>query len=178
MVTLDVLADFLNFSFGGKPYEQQVRATWPDSDRLRVRTLSLQRTRLQLLEAISKTKSFCAVHVERRSLNADGSFGGSGMPLVFVAHNFGFIGGSLGCAEGEKVTRAFEYATQNKLPIVVVCRTGGARMQEGALSLMQMAKVSVAVRAHADAGLPFVSVLEDPTYAVLPAPFSRNRSET
>ena len=75
-----------------------------------------------------------------------------------------FFGGSLGCAEGEKITRGFEYAIENGLPVVVECKSGGARMQEGTLSLMQMAKVSVAVEALHDAGLPFVSVLADPTY--------------
>lgn len=92
--------------------------------------------------------------------------------LVWVAHNFGFLGGSLGCAEGEKITRAFEYALEHKLPVVVQCRSGGARMQEGTSSLMQMAKVSVAVQAHNNAGLPFISVLCDPTYGGVSASYA------
>lgn len=67
--------------------------------------------------------------------------GGQSVRVVWVAHTFGFLGGSLGCAEGEKITRAFEYAKANRIPICVQCRSGGARMQEGTSSLMQMAKV-------------------------------------
>ena len=65
--------------------------------------------------------------------------------------------------------RAPEHAAAQRLPIVVACRTGDARMQEGTMSLMQMAKVSVAVGAHRRAALPFVSVLEDPTYGSVSA---------
>ncbi len=92
--------------------------------------------------------------------------------VVWVAHNFGFLGGSLGCAEGEKLARAFEYALKNKLPVCVQCRSGGARMQEGTSSLMQMAKVSVAVQALQSAGLPFISVLCDPTYGGVSASYA------
>jgi acetyl-CoA carboxylase beta subunit len=92
--------------------------------------------------------------------------------IVWVAHNFGFLGGSLGCAEGEKITRAFELALEKKLPIVVQCRSGGARMQEGTSSLMQMAKVAVAVQAAHDAGIPFISVLSDPTYGGVSASYA------
>jgi len=83
-----------------------------------------------------------------------------------------FFGGSLGCAEGEKITRGFEYAIENGLPVVVECKSGGARMQEGTLSLMQMAKVSVAVEALHDAGLPFISVLADPCYGGVSASYA------
>jgi acetyl-CoA carboxylase beta subunit len=55
--------------------------------------------------------------------------------IVWVQHDFAFLGGSLGCAEGEKITRAFEYAIEHKLPICVQCRTGGARMQEGVYNI-------------------------------------------
>ncbi len=92
--------------------------------------------------------------------------------IVWVAHNFGFLGGSLGCAEGEKITRAFELAIEKKLPICVQCRSGGARMQEGTSSLMQMAKVSVAVQAATTAGIPFISVLCDPTFGGVSASYA------
>ena len=91
---------------------------------------------------------------------------------MWVTHNFGFLGGSLGCAEGERITRAFEYASENKMPVVVQCRSGGARMQEGTSSLMQMAKVSVAVEKLRRAGLPFISVLNDPTYGGVSASYA------
>jgi len=119
----------------------------------------------QIADAVRKTKNFCAVSVRLQDV-------GDGVKVVYVQHDFGFLGGSLGCAEGEKVTRAFEYGTAEKLPVVVACRTGGARMQEGTLSLMQMAKVSVAVEAHRRAGLLFLSVLEDPTYGGVSASYA------
>lgn len=78
----------------------------------------------------------------------------------------------MGCAEGEKITRAFEYALEHNMPVCVQCRTGGARMQEGTSSLMQMAKVSVAVEALRRRGLPFVSVLNDPTYGGVSASYA------
>ncbi len=59
---------------------------------------------------------------------------GNPTEIVWVTHNFAFLGGSLGCAEGEKITRAFEYALEKNLPVCVQCRTGGARMQEGTVS--------------------------------------------
>ena len=68
--------------------------------------------------------------------------------------------------------RAFEYGVQNDLPVVVTCRSGGARMQEGTSSLMQMAKVSVAVDALHKKGLPFVTVLEDPTFGGVSASYA------
>jgi len=74
-----------------------------------------------------------------------------------------FIMGSMGSVVGEKITRAFEEATANRLPIVIFAASGGARMQEGIISLMQMAKVSAAVKRHSDAGLLYISVLTDPT---------------
>lgn len=123
----------------------------------------------QLNDSIAKTSVLSAVKVEviRVPLAS-----GKVASIVWVAHNFGFLGGSLGCAEGEKITRAFEYALENRLPIVVQCRSGGARMQEGTSSLMQMAKVSVAVQALNNAGLPFISVLSDPTYGGVSASYA------
>ena len=69
----------------------------------------------------------------------------------------------MGCVVGEKVTRLFEFATHNNLPVVGYTVSGGARMQEGILSLMQMAKTSGAVKMHSDAGLLYIVVLTDPT---------------
>jgi acetyl-CoA carboxylase carboxyl transferase subunit beta len=83
-----------------------------------------------------------------------------------------FIMGSMGCVVGEKITRAFEYATENKLPVIVFCASGGARMHEGILSLMQMAKTSGAVKLHSDAGLLYVSFLTNPTTGGVTASFA------
>lgn len=81
---------------------------------------------------------------------------------IFVMEPY-FMMGSMGCVVGEKVTRLFEYATHNELPVVGYTVSGGARMQEGILSLMQMAKTSGAVKMHSDAGLLYIVVLTDPT---------------
>lgn len=81
---------------------------------------------------------------------------------LFVMEPY-FMMGSMGSAVGEKVTILFEYAVQHRLPVVGFTVSGGARMQEGLLSLMQMAKISAAVKRHSDAGLLYIAVLTDPT---------------
>lgn len=83
-----------------------------------------------------------------------------------------FMIGSMGTITGEKITRAFEYATENKLPIIICTISGGARMQEGILSLMQMAKTSGAAKRHSDAGLLYITVLTDPTTGGVTASFA------
>lgn len=83
-----------------------------------------------------------------------------------------FMMGSMGTAVGEKITRLFEYATENRLPVVGFTAAGGARMQEGILSLMQMAKTSGAVRLHSEAGLFYLAVLTDPTTGGVTASFA------
>ena len=95
-----------------------------------------------------------------------------GRELVCAVMDFQFIGGSMGSVVGEKVTRAVEYATAERLPIVIFCCSGGARMQEGALSLMQMAKTSAAIQRHNEAKLPFFTVLTDPTLAGVSASYA------
>lgn len=83
-----------------------------------------------------------------------------------------FIMGSMGQAVGEKLARAFERATEEKLPVIVFCCSGGARMQEGMVSLMQMAKTSAAIKKHSNAGLLYISVLTDPTTGGVTASFA------
>jgi len=86
-----------------------------------------------------------------------------GRKVALGVFDFGFLGGSMGSAVGEKLTRLAERALAERAALVIVSASGGARMQEGILSLMQMAKVSAALGRLADAGLPFLSVLTDPT---------------
>ena len=86
-----------------------------------------------------------------------------GAPLAACAFEFAYMGGSMGSVVGEKFTRAAELALAEKMPLVCFAATGGARMQEGLLSLMQMAKTSAALARMRDAGLPYVSVLTNPT---------------
>ncbi len=90
---------------------------------------------------------------------------------LFVMEPY-FMMGSMGVAVGEKITRLFEYATENSLPVVGCTVSGGARMQEGMLSLMQMAKVSGAVKRHSDAGLLYITLLTDPTTGGVTASFA------
>jgi acyl-CoA carboxylase subunit beta len=92
-----------------------------------------------------------------------GRVSGSPAEAVFVVWDFGFMGGSMGTVVGERVARAFEVATDEGLPVVLLPSTGGARMQEGMASLVQMAATAVASRAHAAAGLLQVAVLRHPT---------------
>ncbi len=86
-----------------------------------------------------------------------------GRPLEICAMELKFVGGSMGSVVGEKITRAIERAMAKRSPIVIVSASGGARMQEGAISLMQMAKISSALMRLDEAGLPYISILTDPT---------------
>ena len=95
-----------------------------------------------------------------------------GQPLVIGVMDASFIMGSMGTVVGEKITRAFEKATKEKLPVLIFTASGGARMQEGILSLMQMAKISGAVAKHSAAGLLYVVVLTDPTTGGVSASFA------
>ena len=95
-----------------------------------------------------------------------------GLPLVVAAMEYAFIGGSMGVVAGEKITRAVEMALDRRQPLIIVSCSGGARMMEGALSLMQMAKVSAALARLDRAGLPFVSILTDPTTGGVTASFA------
>ena len=83
--------------------------------------------------------------------------------IAICVMDFGFMGGSMGAVVGEKVTRAAEHALASRVPLVVVSASGGARMQEGTLALMQLAKTLAALERLRDAGVPFLSVLSDPT---------------
>ena len=87
-----------------------------------------------------------------------------GRPLVLISLEFDFLGGTMGSVVGEKVARAFQVATRRKLPVVSILASGGARIQEGMLALMQMAKTATAVAAHKAVGLSYLSVLTNPSF--------------
>ena len=95
-----------------------------------------------------------------------------GIPAVVAAMEYGFIGGSMGVVVGEKITRAIERAIDSRAPVIIVCCSGGARMMEGALSLMQMAKICGALARLDRARLPYISVLTDPTTGGVTASFA------
>ncbi|MCP3959236.1 MAG: acetyl-CoA carboxylase carboxyltransferase subunit beta [bacterium] len=105
-----------------------------------------------------------AVHV------LDGTMGG--LPVILAVMNYRFMGGSMGSVVGEKVTLAAEAALEQRRPLIVVSASGGARMQEGILSLMQMAKISAALARLRQARLPYISVLTDPTTGGVTASFA------
>ncbi|PID59525.1 MAG: acetyl-CoA carboxylase carboxyl transferase subunit beta [Ignavibacteriae bacterium] len=87
----------------------------------------------------------------------------NGRKTAFACMDFRFIGGSMGSVVGEKISRAIDKAYNNKIPMIIISQSGGARMMEGALSLMQMAKTSSRLARLSEAGLPFISILTDPT---------------
>lgn len=95
-----------------------------------------------------------------------------GKPVICCAMEFGFIGGSMGAVVGEKVTRAIEMSIDTRQPLIIVSCSGGARMMEGTISLMQLAKVSAALARMDDEKLPFLSVLTDPTTGGVTASFA------
>ncbi|MCS7153043.1 MAG: acetyl-CoA carboxylase, carboxyltransferase subunit beta [Bacteroidia bacterium] len=86
--------------------------------------------------------------------------------------DFGFIGGSMGSVVGERIARTIRYATENRLPLLLISRSGGARMMEGSLSLVQMAKTAAWLTQYAKTGLPYISVLTDPTMGGVTASFA------
>ncbi|MBD2457747.1 acetyl-CoA carboxylase carboxyltransferase subunit beta [Nostoc sp. FACHB-87] len=96
----------------------------------------------------------------------------NGMPVALGVMDFRFMGGSMGSVVGEKITRLIEQATGRRYPVVIVCTSGGARMQEGMLSLMQMAKISAALDRHREARLLYLPVLTNPTTGGVTASFA------
>ncbi|MBA2393526.1 MAG: acetyl-CoA carboxylase carboxyltransferase subunit beta [Ktedonobacteraceae bacterium] len=94
------------------------------------------------------------------------------MPLALAVMDFRFVGGSMGAAVGEKITRSIELALERQTPVLIVSASGGARMQEGIYSLMQMTKTSAALAKLGEAGLPYFSLLTDPTTGGVTASFA------
>jgi len=95
-----------------------------------------------------------------------------GMRVAVAVMDFTFLGGTMGSVVGERITRVIEFATGERIPIIIISASGGARMYEGMLSLMQMAKTSGALARHADAKLPYISVLTNPTTAGVMASYA------
>jgi acetyl-CoA carboxylase carboxyl transferase subunit beta len=96
----------------------------------------------------------------------------NGMPLTIAAMDFRFIGGSMGSVVGEKICRAIDHALAHRTPLLIISRSGGARMMEGALSLMQMAKISAKLTLLSQARLPYISLLTNPTTGGVTASFA------
>ncbi len=115
-------------------------------------------------------RSIAATGLKDAVITATGTIGG--IRTVVSAMEYGFIGGSMGVVVGEKITRGIERALGERLPVIIVSCSGGARMMEGALSLMQMAKISAALARLDRARLPYISVLTDPTTGGVTASFA------
>jgi acetyl-CoA carboxylase carboxyl transferase subunit beta len=113
---------------------------------------------------IKKTGLYDAVRTGEGMMN--------GIPVVIACMDFAFIGGSMGSVVGEKIARATELAQKKRQPLIIISSTGGARMMEGALSLMQMAKMSAKLAQLSDAGVPYISILTDPTTGGVTASFA------
>ena len=118
----------------------------------------------RLIETQKKTKLNDAIRV------GAGKVGG--FNLVIACMDFTFIGGSMGSVVGEKIARAIDYCIINRSPLLIISKSGGARMMEAAFSLMQMAKTSAKLTLLADAGLPFISLITDPTTGGVTASFA------
>ncbi len=137
--------------------DEQLRA----ADPLRFTDLKSYPSRIAAAEAKGKREAV---------LSGTGSM--DGIRVAIAVMDFGFIGGSMGSVVGEKIARAARLALQDEAPLVIVSASGGARMQEGIYSLMQMAKTSAVLGRLHEAGLPFVSVLTHPTTGGVTASFS------
>jgi len=103
-------------------------------------------------------------------INAQGKL--NGRPVIISAMEYSFIGGSMGAVVGEMITRAVEQALESKQPLIIISASGGARMMEGVLSLMQLAKISAALARLDEAKVPYISVLTDPTTGGVTASFA------
>lgn len=103
-------------------------------------------------------------------INARGKL--NGRPVVVSAMEYSFIGGSMGAVVGETITRAVEHAAETKVPLIIVSASGGARMMEGAISLMQLAKISAALAHLDEVKVPYISLLTDPTTGGVTASFA------
>jgi len=135
---------------------------------------------LEILDALSfadsKPYTERIAQAQKKSETKTGALHGTGtidgLPIVVACVDFSFIGGSMGGAVGESITRAAELALQTRTPLLVISASGGARMQEGCVSLMQMAKTSQVVARLAEEGVLFISLLTDPTYGGVSASYA------
>ena len=154
-------AERLNILFDRNSWTEH-DAQLASNDPLQFTDTKKYRDRLRATEQATKMKDAVVVATGRLD----------GLDVVIAAMEYSFIGGSMGVVVGEKLTRAVEMALDRRHPLIIVSCSGGARMMEGVLSLMQMAKISAALARLDRAGVPFVSVLTDPTTGGVTASFA------
>ena len=141
-----------------KEHDRRMRSSDP------LKFVDTKRYKDRTVDAIKKTHLYDAVRWGTGAMNK--------LPVVVAAMDFGFIGGSMGSVVGEKIGRAIDRAWKSRTPLIVVSSSGGARMMEGALSLMQMAKTSAKLARLSDARVPYISILTDPTTGGVTASFA------
>ena len=151
---IGILTDRLSF----EELDTELRSNDPLSFRDKVRY------RERLRKAQKATEVLDAVKTGRAKIN--------GRKIMLGVINFAFMGGSMGIVVGEKLTRAAERALAENVPLIIVSASGGARMQEGIYSLMQMAKITAAIVKLGEAGIPYISILTDPTTGGVAASFA------
>lgn len=154
-------AEYFSFLFDEGKYTE-IAPNLISEDPLNFEDTKKYKERIQ--ETIKKTglkDAICAAHGK---LN--------GRKVVIDCMDFAFIGGSMGSVVGEKIARSIDYCLKEKLPLIIISKSGGARMMEAAFSLMQMAKTSAKLTQMADAKLPYISVLTDPTTGGVTASFA------
>ena len=151
----------LRMLFDGEEYVE-LDGDLRSADPLKFRDTKRYRDRLKQYEETAGTSDAVVI--------GSGTMGG--IPVIIGAMEFFFLGGSMGSVVGEKVTRGAERALRERRPLVIVSTSGGARMQEGILSLMQMGKISAALGRLSEAAIPYISVMADPTTGGVTASFA------
>ncbi|GIV41770.1 MAG: acetyl-coenzyme A carboxylase carboxyl transferase subunit beta [Vicingaceae bacterium] len=154
-------AEYFSFLFDEGKYTE-IAPNLISEDPLNFEDTKKYKDRIQ--ETIKKTGLKDAIRAAHGKLN--------GRKVVIDCMDFAFIGGSMGSVVGEKIARSIDYCLKEKLPLIIISKSGGARMMEAAFSLMQMAKTSAKLTQMADAKLPYISVLTDPTTGGVTASFA------
>lgn len=144
--------EYLNILLDQKSFKELDRKMKSDDP---LGFVDTKRYRDRIEDTIDKTGLYDAVRTGTGRIN--------GIDVVVGCMDFNFVGGSMGSVVGEKVARAIDKAYKTRTPLVLISSSGGARMMEGALSLMQMAKTSAKLSRLADAGVPYISIMTDPT---------------
>jgi acetyl-CoA carboxylase carboxyl transferase subunit beta len=153
--------EYFEILFDNNDYEE-LDAELKSADPLEFTDTKSYKSRLE--ESIKKTKLNDAARTAIGEVD--------GHPIVICCMDFAFIGGSMGSVVGEKIARGIDYAIQNNLPFMMISKSGGARMMEAAFSLMQMAKTSAKLTQLSDKGLPYISLMTDPTTGGVTASFA------
>lgn len=153
--------EYFEILFDNNDYEE-LDADLKSADPLEFTDTKSYKSRLE--ESIKKTKLNDAARTAIGEVD--------GHPLVICCMDFAFIGGSMGSVVGEKIARGIDYAIKNNLPFMMISKSGGARMMEAAFSLMQMAKTSAKLTQLSEKGLPYISLMTDPTTGGVTASFA------